>query len=122
MMRTLNFLCIAVMGLACLGLYHIAEEARVSEAELRAAKNAIRRESEALTVLGAEWTRVTQPARIHALAGKHLSYSGKPLVQLSSLTQLPRKGESEGQILTAKAGKPAQRKVAFAPARSGDRP
>ena len=114
MMRTLNFLCIAVMGLTCLGLYHIAEEARVSEAELRAAKNAIQREEESLTVLGAEWTRVTLPGRIHALAEKHLGYSGKPLLQLSSLTQLPRKGESDERVLIAKAGKSAPRAVAFA--------
>jgi hypothetical protein len=116
MMRTLNFLCIAVMGLTCLGLYNIAEGARVAEAELRAAKNAIQREEESLTVLGAEWTRLTQPARIHALAEKHLSYSGKPLLQLSSLAQLPRKGEGEARMLVAKAGKPSTtRAVAFAP-------
>lgn len=116
MMRTLNFLCIAVMGFSCLGLYNIAEEARVTEAELRAAKNALHREEEAMTVLGAEWARVTQPGRIHALAQKHLGYQGKPLLQLSSLDQLPRKGmESDGQILVAKAGKAAApRTVAFA--------
>lgn len=117
-MRTLNFLCIAVMGLTCLGLYNIAEEARVSEAELRAAKGAIQREEKMLSMLGAEWTRVTQPARIHALAKKHLSYTGKPALQLSSLMQLPNKGERPEQVLIAKAGRTAPRTVAFAPAAS----
>ena len=46
---------------------------------------------DALTVLGAEWARVTQPGRIQALAQRHLDLSDKPAVELSSLTQLPPK-------------------------------
>jgi hypothetical protein len=91
MIRTLNFAFIAITGFVCLGLYRIAEEARVAEADLRATKSAIIREQDALAVLGAEWARVTQPARIQALSQKHLALSDLPVAQVSSLAQLPQK-------------------------------
>lgn len=106
MIRILNVALVAMTGLACLGLYQIAEEARVADADLRATRAAILREQDALTVLGAEWARLTQPGRIQALAERHLNLSDKPEAQLSSLTQLPPKDApltSEGEIRNAKA-------------------
>ncbi len=91
MIRTLNFAFIVMTGLVCLGLYRIAEEARVAAADLKATRMAIVRENDALTVLGAEWARLTQPGRIQALVGRHLELSDRPEAQLSSLTQLPSK-------------------------------
>jgi cell division protein FtsL len=106
MIRTLNFAFIVMTGLVCLGLYRIAEEARVAAADLKATRVAIVRENDALTVLGAEWARLTQPKRIQALVGRHLELSDKPEAQLSSLTQLPSKNPPlapEGEIRSAKA-------------------
>jgi hypothetical protein len=91
MIRTLNFAFIAITGFVCLGLYRIAEEARVAQADLRETRTAIVLEQDALAVLGAEWARVTQPARIQALSQKHLALSDLPVAQVSSLTQLPQK-------------------------------
>jgi hypothetical protein len=106
MIRTLNLALIIMTGLVCLGLYRIAEEARVAAADLKATRAAIVRENDALTVLGAEWARLTQPKRIQALVGRHLELSDKPEAQLSSLTQLPQKNAPlapEGDIRNAKA-------------------
>ena len=106
MIRTLNFAFIVMTGLVCLGLYRIAEEARVAAADLKATRAAIVRENDALTVLGAEWARLTQPKRIQALVGRHLELSDKPAAQLSSLTQLPSKNSPlapEDAIRNAKA-------------------
>jgi len=106
MIRTLNFAFVLMTGLVCLGLYRIAEEARVAAADLKATRAAIVRENDALTVLGAEWARLTQPGRISALVGRHLALSDKPAAQLSSLTQLPQKNPPlapEGDIRNAKA-------------------
>jgi hypothetical protein len=106
MMRTLNFVCLAMTGLVCLGLYNLAEQARVAQVELRATQSAIKRERDTLTVFGAEWARLTQPNRISVLAKKHLALQDRPTLRLSSLTQLPAKAlplPQEGQILTAKA-------------------
>ena len=91
MIRTLNFAFIAITGFVCLGLYRIAEEARVAAVDLRETRAAIVQEQDALAVLGAEWARVTQPARISALSQKHLDLSALPVMEFSSLTQLPQK-------------------------------
>ncbi len=91
MIRTLNFAFIAITGFVCLGLYRIAEEARVAAVDLRETRSAIVQEQDALAVLGAEWARVTQPARISALTQKHLDLSALPVMEFSSLTQLPQK-------------------------------
>jgi hypothetical protein len=91
MIRAMNLAFVIVTGLACLGLYRIAEEARIADAELNAAERAIAGEQNALAVLGAEWARLTQPARIQALAARHLPMSEEPRLQLSSLTLLPER-------------------------------
>jgi hypothetical protein len=105
MIRTLNFICIAMTGLVCLALYNFSEQARVVKAELRVTETAIKREHTQLAVLGAEWARVTEPNRIHALAKKHLPKLDQPTLRLASLDQLPSKGmmAPQGLILTAKA-------------------
>jgi hypothetical protein len=91
MLRTLNFAFIAITGFVCLGLYRIAEEARVAAVDLRETRAAIVQEQDTVAVLGAEWARVTQPARIQALSQKHLDLSDRATMELSSLTQLPQK-------------------------------
>jgi len=110
MIRTHNFICIAMTGLVCLGLYGFAEQARIAQADLRATEAAISREHGMLTVLGAEWARVTQPSRIQALAKRHLDLIDRPILELSSLTQLPSKNSPlvpQGAIRTAKMVVPA---------------
>jgi len=105
MIRTINFAFIALTGFVCLGLYRVAEEARVAQVDLRQARAAIVQEQDALAVLGAEWARVTQPARIQALSQKHLPLTDRAQVELSSLTQLPQKAPvaPESNIATVKA-------------------
>ena|ERR1017187_9054845 len=106
MIRTLNFAFIAITSLACLGVYRTAEQARVEQGALKATQAAIIRENSMLTVLGAEWARITQPARIQALTQRNLDLSDSPTVELSSLSQLPLKDAPlapEGEIRNAKA-------------------
>lgn len=91
MVRLLNFALIAITSLVCLGVYRVAEQARVAQADLSATRSAIARETDSLAVLGAEWARITQPARIEALTQRHLTLTDRPSVELSSLSQLPAK-------------------------------
>lgn len=114
MIRVLNISFIVITGLVCLGLYRIAEEARVAAADLKAARAAIVQESDALTVLGAEWARLTQPGRIQALAERHLDLTDKPAAELASLADLPQKNAPlapEGAIRNAKAVVPQPQSV-----------
>ena len=106
MIRTLNFAFIAITSLSCLGVYRTAEQARVEQGALKATQAAIIRENNMLIVLGAEWARITQPARIQALTQRHLDLSDSPTLELSSLSQLPLKDAPlapEGEIRNAKA-------------------
>ena len=105
MIRILNFTLIVITGLISLGVYRIAEQARMTAVELRETKTAVTRESQSLTVLGAEWARLTQPARIQALAQRYLRLEDRPAVQRASITQLPPKfaAPAESAIRNASA-------------------
>jgi hypothetical protein len=107
MIRTINFLCVAVAGLMCLGLYHVAEAARIADANVAMTQRSITREQNSMVVLQAEWARLTQPGRVAALAARHLNLTDKPTVELSSLTSLPRRGDAPlvppSDVRTAKA-------------------
>lgn len=111
-MRTLNFALVLITGLICLGTYRVAEDARIARAQLVATEHQIKREHQALVVLGAEWAALTQPQRIAALAQRHLDLNDQPVMELSSLTLLPRRGEApltEGPIRNARVIIPAPR-------------
>lgn len=94
MIRILNFVCLALSGLACLGLYHVSEQTRVASVRLHDVKHEIVQERNAMSVLQAEWARVADPARIQRLAQRDLGVTDTPTVELSSLELLPRRGEA----------------------------
>jgi len=91
MIRILNFTLVLATGLISLGVYRVAEEARISGIELRETRAAIAQENKSMAVLGAEWARQTQPARIQALAERYLNVTDRPAAQLASVSQLPPK-------------------------------
>ena len=92
MIRILNFLCVALMGLAILGLYHVSEETRVAQMQLTKVEHKIGDTKSSIAVLQAEWARVAGPARIQALAEARLGMSDTVSAQLSSFEQLPARG------------------------------
>ena len=91
MLRTVNFALVLMTGLICLGVYRVAEEARIAAVELRETKAAIVQEKRSITVLGAEWARLTQPARIQVLAERYLHLNDRPAARFASVNQLPPK-------------------------------
>jgi len=116
MIRILNFALIVVTGLACIGLYRIAEEARIAQTDLRKVEAEINAEENAIAILGAEWARLTQPARIQALAARHLPLVEEPTLQLSSLTLLPPRALTPTEEPTFRTAsivvpKPAQEQI-----------
>jgi cell division protein FtsL len=93
MVRILNTLCVALMGLSILALYHVSEETRVASVELNRVNRQIVQEHSTISVLQTEWERVAGPARIQELAATHLGLTGTPAAQMSSFDSLPRRGD-----------------------------
>ncbi len=94
MVRVLNFVCVALMGLAILGLYRVAESTRVARVELSRVSHQIADTKSQIGVLEMEWEHVAGPARIQALAERQ-GMSDTTSVRLSSFQQLPPRGEGQ---------------------------
>ncbi len=94
MIRVLNFVFVAATGLSCLALYHVSEQTRQAAQQLQAVQHQIVAERAAAVVLQAEWGKLANPERIQQLAETQLGLEDAPAVELSSLTLLPRKGET----------------------------
>jgi len=92
MIRVLNFLCVALMGLSILALYHVSEKARVAHMELTQVNRQIAQTRGAIGVLETEWQHVASPERIQQLAQSRLGMADSASAQLSSFDQLPRRG------------------------------
>lgn len=94
MIRVVNFLCVALLGLTVLANYHVSEQTRVARVELGSVDRKIEQDKSNLAILQTEWERVAGPARIQMLAQSKLGMSDSASLQLSALTLLPRRGES----------------------------
>ena len=101
MIRTINFFCVAAMGLSILAVYHTSEKTRVARVELNRVNRQIADEHTTLRVLQTEWERLAGPARIQALAEARLGMSDTSSVELSSFDQLPRRGEDPAPLSNA---------------------
>ncbi len=112
MIRVLNFFCFAITALTCLALYHVSEQTRVARSELAAVNRGIVAERDTMSVLEAEWGRVADPERVHALAQVSFGAGDEPVVELASLDLLPRHGEeaplSQAPLRNANAQAPQE--------------
>lgn len=112
MIRLVNFLCVALLGLVILANYHVSEQTRLARVELNGVDRKISEEKSAVTVLQAEWQHVAGPARIQMLAQSKLGMSDTASLQLSSLELLPRRGDEaplgQSEIRQASAQVPEQ--------------
>ncbi len=101
MIRIINFVCVAMLGLSCLGLYHVSEQTRVARVQLAKANHQITHELMVTSVLEAEWERVAEPGRIQRLAQERLGLVEATSAQLASLELLPRRGEDTAPLTTS---------------------
>jgi cell division protein FtsL len=112
MVRVLNFLCVALMGLSILALYHVSEKTRLARVELNQVGRAIAEEHGRISVLETEWGHLASPERIATLAQSKLGLDNTATAQLSSLELLPRNGDeqplADGPVRNANAEAPAQ--------------
>ncbi len=93
MVRALTFVCVALMGLAILGLSHVSEKTRVAHMELNRTRAQIIAAKGAIAVLQTEWSHVASSDRVQQLAGAH-GMNDAATAQLSSFDQMPHRSEA----------------------------
>jgi hypothetical protein len=91
MIRPATAFWIGLAGCIGFGLYHLKHEVQAQEDQLFRINRAILAEQEAIHVLHAEWNYMNQPARLQALASRHLDLQPMKPGQLGTLADLPRR-------------------------------
>ncbi len=71
MTRTVNILLVALMVLSAAAVYDMKYEAELAAEKVKKVERDIDRERETLSLLKAEWSVLTQPARLEDLADRH---------------------------------------------------
>ena len=74
------------------GLFHVKYQVQKLEDRLAKINRDMVREQEQIHVLRAEWTYLNRPERIEQLATKYLNLAAPKTSQMSSIAQLPMRG------------------------------
>jgi len=89
MMRLLNIGVIAALVLAAADVYKIKFESARQAERLAKLRMEITREHDAIAALRAEWSKLDTPARIEALARRHLALKPIEAAQFDTFDNLP---------------------------------
>ena len=87
--RILNLLVIGVLVLAAAYVYRIKFDATVQAERLAKIRSEVRHERDTIAALRAEWGELDNPARIEALAKRHLQLKPAASTQFGAFDQLP---------------------------------
>jgi cell division protein FtsL len=91
MMRILNILVIAALVAAAAHVYRIKFESTRQVERLAKLQMEIRQEQDMIASLRAEWSKLDTPARIQALANRHLKLKAIDPRQFDTLRELPER-------------------------------
>jgi hypothetical protein len=91
MVRTLNFVVIGALIFAAAYVYRIKFDSTVQAERLAKIRGEVRRERDAIAALRASWGELENPARIEALAKRHLPLKPIAPTQFDQLNQLPER-------------------------------
>jgi hypothetical protein len=95
MFRLATWGWLAAVGLAGFGTFEMKYQVAQVDDELGRVNRLIDADRDQLRVLSAEWSYLTQPARLDQLRRRHLALVPVTRVQLGSLDQIPfRSGEA----------------------------
>ena len=72
--RAFNFALLAAMIIGAVVTYDMKYKAEIAADKVARLQAAIAREKDMLTVLKAEWSMLTQPARLQSVVEKHADY------------------------------------------------
>jgi hypothetical protein len=90
-LRILNLVFIGVLILAAAYVYRIKFDSTVQAERLAKIRGEVRRERDAIAALRATWSELENPARIEALAKRHLPLKQIAPIQFDQLNQLPER-------------------------------
>ena len=93
MTKFVVLLWLAAIVVAAIGLFHVKYEVQHLEEELNLEHRSILQRQEAIHILKAEWSYLNQPARLSALAKRHLGLAPLDSNRLVRLDDLPRRAE-----------------------------
>jgi cell division protein FtsL len=109
MMRVLNVCVIGALVLAAADVYTIKFESTRQAQRVAKLRLEIRRERDAVAALRAEWAKLDNPARIQALARRHLQLARAEGRQMDPLDNLP---ERPADLVAVEEGDPIARVIA----------
>jgi cell division protein FtsL len=90
-MRFLHLIVVAALVVAAVDVYRIKFESTVLAQRAAKLRVEIRRERDAIAVLRAQWAQLDNPARIQALAQRHLALKPIDPGQIEPLDHLPER-------------------------------
>jgi hypothetical protein len=90
-MRLLNIMIIGALILAASFVYKIKFDSTLQAERVAKQRGELRRERDAIALLRAEWTKLETPARLEALAHRHLSLKPIEPSQFDNFDRLPER-------------------------------
>lgn len=87
--RILNIIVVLLLIGAAVGVYRVKYESTLQAEKIDKLRSQIRKEKDAIALLRAEWSQLSQPGRIQALASRHTALKGFDLDRLDNLDKLP---------------------------------
>jgi len=89
MIRLTTLIWLALASLAGVGLFQVKYRVQSLEQDLGQINHQILRDQEAISVLGAEWSLLNEPARIADMSRRHLELTPFTAAQLAHFADLP---------------------------------
>ncbi len=122
MFRTLDMALVVVMIATAAMTYKIKHDAEDRLAEIRKLREAIAQEEETIDVLKADWSILTQPARLQALAEQYQDQLGLqplPARAIVGTEDLPEREQGIEDIINSEKGIVARNGAATDPTTTG---
>ena len=93
MIRALNLGMLALTIMICFGLYRVTHAAQEREGDLKRVEAQITEQQRAIDVLKAEWTHLSQPGKVQAMATRYLNLQPMKATQIAYLNDIPMRPE-----------------------------
>ena len=90
-MRLLHLIVVAALVCAAAYVYKIKFDSTLQAERVAKLRSEIRRERDVIAALRAEWSQLDNPARIQALAQRHLTLKPAEATQIDSFDRLPER-------------------------------